>query len=291
MMKYIHLIICILLTCSNSQNNQIYEIEFLIFSGTPNPRFTINSLQLEFLNSRIINTYRLKKVTKVMGYTGIYIHSLNRHIRAEPYAELYLLNQFEKDLPEAIHHHIKLRILNEYELGKSEEIIISPEESKDTCDRVIIGPDTVPKFDPKTDNNGCYITNSWENNCYNYGTDVLTNTFAQPCRGTDHKWEDNTSEDVKRAAISDGFEWVGNKYPADGLEKAHYVALLIWPDNNFHWVRLDSNGEWSHKPGGTPVMNHDNDGKLNTDPAKQDFSSWSKFFGYFEVVPILIKIN
>ena len=26
-------------------------------------------------------------------------------------------------------------------------------------------------------------------------------------------------------------------------------------DTNFHWIRMDSAGNWSHKPGGTPVRN------------------------------------
>ena len=28
-------------------------------------------------------------------------------------------------------------------------------------------------------------------------------------------------------------------------------------DTNFHWIRMDQSGNWSHKPGGTPVRNTD----------------------------------
>jgi hypothetical protein len=37
------------------------------------------------------------------------------------------------------------------------------------------------------------------------------------------------------------------------------VALLIWPNTNFHWIRMDAKNSsadvsyWSHKPGGTAV--------------------------------------
>ena len=67
--------------------------------------------------------------------------------------------------------------------------------------------------------------------------------------------------------------------------------MFIWPNTNFHWVRLDSNGFWSHKAGGTPVKNVDNTGSKITDPSKSDFSPWTQFCGYFQVIPSNININ
>jgi len=160
------------------------------------------------------------------------------------------------------------------------------------CDVTPIkGDDIVPKFDPENDNGGCYITKQYDNNCYNYGTDIVTNTFAQPGRGTGQKWRQNTCDDVKRAAISDGLQWVGTDYPSTKPTVGHYIALLIWPGTNFHWVRLDDNNNWSHKPGGTPVKNKDNDELDITDPSTQDFSPWSQFCGYFLVTPSKSTIN
>jgi hypothetical protein len=69
------------------------------------------------------------------------------------------------------------------------------------------------------------------------------------------------------------------------------MALLIWPEINFHWIRLDSNGLWSHKPGGTKISNIDNLGNYIKDSSKQDFSPWSEFCGYFSTVPSKININ
>eukprot|EP00744_Colponema_vietnamica_P013643 GILI01019126.1.p1 GENE.GILI01019126.1~~GILI01019126.1.p1 ORF type:complete len:347 (-),score=87.00 GILI01019126.1:151-1146(-) len=159
------------------------------------------------------------------------------------------------------------------------------------CDAGVVGPDTVPAYDPEHDNGGCYVTNQWANNCYNYGTDVLTNTFAQPGRGTGAKWVVNTCEDVQRAASHDGLQWIGTELPAEQPAVGHHVSLHIWPNTNFHWVRRDIDGHWSHKPGGSPVRNSDNTGGPVTDPSKGDFAPWSIFCGYFLVVPSKITIN
>eukprot|EP00743_Colponemidia_sp_Colp-15_P004126 GILK01004454.1.p1 GENE.GILK01004454.1~~GILK01004454.1.p1 ORF type:complete len:354 (+),score=41.66 GILK01004454.1:39-1064(+) len=165
--------------------------------------------------------------------------------------------------------------------------------SNDECESnlPIRGPDSPPKFDVMTDDLGCFTTEQWNNNCYNYGNDVLTNSFAQPGRGTSAKWQVNTCEDVKRAAVSDGLTWVGTSLPQEHPDHGHYIALLIWPDTNFHWARKDIDGTWSHKPGGTPVKNTDNSGAAITDPSKSDFAPWTQFCGYFVTVPSAVTIN
>jgi len=160
------------------------------------------------------------------------------------------------------------------------------------CEKTPVrGSDVEPEFDPHNDVGGCFETMQYDNNCYNYGTDILTNTFAQPGRGTQHKWKQNTCEEVKIAAVYDGLKWVGTEVPHGHADKGHYVTLLIWPNTNFHWVRLDSNGKWSHKPGSTPVTNTDNDGNEITDPSTQDFSPWSQYCGIFQVLPSQITID
>merc|ERR1712039_920918 len=82
------------------------------------------------------------------------------------------------------------------------------------------------------------------NNCYNYGNDIVTNTFAQPgrrdfdqgsglCKHSDRPCMQNTCEDVKKGAIADGLTWVGTELPIDLPEVGHYVSLHIWPNSNF----------------------------------------------------------
>jgi len=66
-------------------------------------------------------------------------------------------------------------------------------------------------------------------------------------------------------------EGMSSEVPPPGYYK---VALLIAKSNgmyDYHFVRLDSNGFWSHKPGATAVQNVDASGSLITDPQHDDF--------------------
>jgi hypothetical protein len=45
------------------------------------------------------------------------------------------------------------------------------------------------------------------------------------------------------------------------------IALVVDPDEDYHFFRQDSNGLWSHKPGGTAVTNLDANNSLIYDPA------------------------
>ncbi|CAK9074092.1 Insoluble matrix shell protein 1 (IMSP1) (Fragment) [Durusdinium trenchii] len=88
---------------------------------------------------------------------------------------------------------------------------------------------------------------------------------------------------------SDGLQWAGTTLPTAAPKRGHYVALFIWPDTNFHWIRMDRTGYWSHKPGGTPVRNTDNKGQKIHDPSKSDFSPWTQFCGYMHVIPSAVS--
>jgi hypothetical protein len=213
-------------------------------------------------------------------------------------AELFLLKTIPASvgLSSAVIKHILSRILafkSDIETRHKFAAVTYRNESRLSadCNTVIKGPDTVPIYSPSTDNGGCFIEDEGQNNCYDYGTDVLTNTFAQPGRGSGAKWTSNTCEDITASAERDGLKWAGKTLPTAAPETGHYVALLIWPDTNFHWVRLDAGGKWSHKPGGSPVRNVDDDGKEIVDPSLSNFSPWTNFCGYFVVVPSEIQIN
>jgi len=146
-------------------------------------------------------------------------------------------------------------------------------------------------FDVANDDGGCFVTEQDKNNCYDYGNDIVTNTFAQPgrasglCPPSQHPCVANTCEDVKNAAIADGLTFVGMDLPQSLPPTGHYVSLHIWPKSNFHWIRMDADMTWSHKPGQTAVRNHDNNGDVITDPGKADFSPWTEHCGYMLTVP------
>jgi hypothetical protein len=44
------------------------------------------------------------------------------------------------------------------------------------------------------------------------------------------------------------------------------IAIVVDPKEDYHFFRQDTNGWWSHKPGGTPVTNKDSSGRPIYDP-------------------------
>jgi hypothetical protein len=301
------LVLFIILEKIYSSNNFLkhdpnYRVTLFVYSGTPNPEWKINQEQFERLKEiqPPKNTTDENKPQKVMGYQGFLITDLHnktvKYIKGNAQAEHFLLKSISNDvdLPSTVSTHV-IDQINSYQAppeDSSISITYTPQGDKSVCEKTPLrGPDTVPNYDPANDNQGCYILKQRDNNCYNYGTDVLTNTYAQPGRGTKNKWQSNTCEDVKRAAVSDGLEYIGRDYPKQSPDSGHYLALLMWPGTNFHWLRLDSNGFWSHKPGWGSVIDRDNQNKPITDPSIQDFSPWTEFCGYYKVKPSTIIIN
>lgn len=100
-----------------------------------------------------------------------------------------------------------------------------------------------------------------------------------------------TCESIQFSSESDGLLFFGLDYPYKKSFLGHYVALVIWPNEDFHWLRLDDNGLWSHKPGETQIKNTDNSGFPITNPRTMQLFPYSIFCGYFLVIPSKIKIK
>jgi hypothetical protein len=121
------------------------------------------------------------------------------------------------------------------------------------------------------------------NNCYNYANNRITNTFAQPGLAHNAKYtilQCNGAGAVEPAAVADGVVPVPNFAAPLGPGKGWYVALVIWPNVDFHWYRQDNVGCWSHKPGSTAVRNVDNSGHLISDPKTADRGGYVNFCTY-----------
>ena len=115
------------------------------------------------------------------------------------------------------------------------------------------------------------------NNCYNYANDQITNTFAQPGRGSGQRFATLQCNHLDRAARRDGLKQArGWQTPTAGW----YLALAIWPNQDYHWYRQDRNGCWSHKPGQAYVTDLDNAGKRLGDPRLADRGPYQTFCGY-----------
>ena len=127
------------------------------------------------------------------------------------------------------------------------------------------------------------------NNCYNYATNYRTDTFVQPGQAAGAMYTALTCASVRPAAVADELissPRANNKCPKEG----HLVALVIWPDVDFHWYRKGRNGYWSHKPGGTAVTNLDNSNVTIPDPRTADRGGYTHFCTFMVVMHGHIKI-
>jgi len=103
------------------------------------------------------------------------------------------------------------------------------------------------------------------NNCYNYANIKITNTFAQPGRGSGGIYAALTAAAVRAASVADGLRVATNGNFPPGSR--HVVALVVEDGVDFHWYRRDGDGKWSHKPGSTSVTRTDDSGNLIDDPS------------------------
>ncbi len=135
----------------------------------------------------------------------------------------------------------------------------------------------VPAYEPAFWNNNAFVRAN--NNCYNYTNNKRTDSFAQPGRGTGQMYSAITGSEMRAGAIRDGLVPTTATAPAPGGMMR--VALVIAPGFDFHWYRQDSNGMWSHKPGGTAATNVDNSGNPISNPESANRGPYIEFWGYF----------
>ncbi len=121
------------------------------------------------------------------------------------------------------------------------------------------------------------------NNCYNYGNNKRTDTYAQPGRRSGAEYGALTCISVRTAAVADGIEVApsSNYCPHD----KDLLALVVDEDFDYHWYRRDTNGMWSHKPGRGMATNLDEVGATISNPETAercgDYLCYSHFCGYF----------
>jgi hypothetical protein len=130
-----------------------------------------------------------------------------------------------------------------------------------------------PHYDPEKWNNNYF--DRLNHNCYAYVLDdYQENRSKRPQPGhrdreiNTFRKQDYTREEISRRAIYDNPS-IYCTDPKGVCKKGYYKGVLVIDRyNNYHWLRQDSNGYWSHKPGQLEVTNIDADGKLIKDPSK-----------------------
>jgi hypothetical protein len=293
------LLLSILITLISS-SNKTTTIMLSLYSGRENPTIELTDNQLNELEQLVSeNTFTLGNSNRYFGYSGYLIPKLGLHLQGYPAAEMYLLNLLKDQIDEEQYQEILDIISIEYIESPSKPLKLSAsfEQLEKTlkldpqCDKTPMrgSDDVYPPFDPYTNHNGCYLDRQFDNNCYNYATNVLTNTFAQPgnSKGVDPK--PYSCERVILAAEADGLIYLGksiDKKPAKG----HYIASVIGRKDH-HWIRMGDDRKWSHKGGCAKIVNHDANGDIIIDPSVQDFGMWNVFCGYFLVIPSQINIK
>jgi hypothetical protein len=125
------------------------------------------------------------------------------------------------------------------------------------------------------------------NNCDNYGTNVRTDSYAQPGRANAVTFAGMHPADVHAAALADALVAAPARNRCPG--KGHLVACFVsqWDS---HWYRKHRNGLWTHKPGPDPITQLDNSGQPIADPRTADRAEYAQLVGFFTVRHGHVKI-
>lgn len=118
------------------------------------------------------------------------------------------------------------------------------------------------------------------NNCYNYGRNWRTDTFAQPGRAHGAQTFTMACGTVTTAAMADGLVKRCNCLPQSEYPR-RLMALVIDPGHDYHWYRHQRGGFWGHKPGRTAARNTDNSSVVITNPETCDRGGYTDFCDYF----------
>ena len=268
-----------------------------MYSGVPNPTFEL-TLEQESNISEVLNQQAEKTLQQspssmgMLGYRGFEISS--SQVEAIPQKSLVfdgIVDVGESDEVNYIDSNSSLEsLLLEFALpvlDNEEKEHIEQTIQKNALGGIASSVKNfqlmaVPPLNLGKWNNNSHIKRN--NNCYNYANDKITNSFAQPGRGSGRIGaHPPTCSETGSAANRDGQISVSSasSTPSQG----HFVGLVIWPGRDYHWYRLDSNAKWSHKPGRTAARNTDNSGNLITNPESCDRGPYTIWCGYYHCIP------
>jgi len=276
------------------------DITLDLFSGRPNPTIRISDRQAAALAERLSPAEPLPRAQAksgpppLLGYRGLILQQSGRAIKGLPrqarivggsiFGEggrgmAHFITDPEVEF-ELIKHSGFIRQLRTRALSANQLKRLALKRAKLKWPGKLIFPKRAvcpcaPIYEPAWWNDGGPRQSG--NNCYNYGTNYRTDTFAQPGKANNAMYTlPIAGGPVKAGAIADALidaPLANNKCPRSG----HLVALVIWPGVDFHWYRKGTNGRWTHKPGGTQATNLDNSGAIITDPRTADRGNYTQF--------------
>jgi hypothetical protein len=139
----------------------------------------------------------------------------------------------------------------------------------------------IPGYSPAFWNDAGTI--QYHNNCYNYGNNKRTDTFAQPGRYAGAQATVMQCPNVIAGAVADGLiQTTATGVCPTGMDK---IAMVVDPGNDYHWYRQGSDGMWTHKPGGGQATNLDSSNVPISNPETANRCGgglcYSQFCAYF----------
>lgn len=259
-----------------------YNVTLAVFSGMPDPEWTVPAKQISGLLAGA-KTYDPEDMPGRLGFKGFVLQN-GKTARLVVGAEtkklqLQLLQTMPKDVERLLQGDLIKLIRNEINTGVA---------------KAETGPKKIKRRAPP------YQPGPWQglnfrrricNNCYNYANNRPTNNYAQPGFGNAGHYPYPRNDQIRfgpaiiAAAQSDGLTLLNvgihDPSPVDPgpNDNRHVVAVVAIPGTDFHWYRLDANGQWSHKPGQRP-KNVDNLNLTITDPRHANRGAYSQFIGF-----------
>jgi hypothetical protein len=267
----------------------ILKIKLPVFSGRPDPEITFTGARARDLLNKLkkFDPAALAQPADwggLLGYDGfiatpqvdglpkrIRIHSSLLGAGSHELEEQLLQSigpKIERTLGIKVRRAVDTHVLDQIPVGVSKANVVL---LRKPAAEAGFNPDR-PVFQPEYWNDPDHI---YRNNCYAAGTNNRTDTFPQPGLGSGKMYEAITPDEVLQAALRDGLKLLGDGKTFNPVAPQGWtVVLVIWPDTDYHWYRVDFDSPadklCSHKPGGTPDRNTDNSGNPIPDPYKAD---------------------
>lgn len=263
-------------------------VTLLCFSGRPNIWWNIpldhkgfGDIETNLTKAREEQrTYPLDRMPLRLGYRGFVIGIGELVVgTASKKLQLLLLDTIPRDLlPDSYIGGLK-QAINMIEPAAISKARAKPKVDDRRKKRFI------PQYQPD-------LWNQWPaivtNNCYNYATNRMTFTFAQPGRASGNMFAAITPAAVQAAAVGDGLQVILHPELPKNSD-SFLVALVVERHVDFHWFVLNEGGLWSHKPGQTPAINFDNSGNPIAHVPLCDMGGY-RFVTYMKVTPAVVII-
>ncbi|MCP3137654.1 hypothetical protein [Pyxidicoccus xibeiensis] len=271
-------------------------VELDIFSGRPNPKWTLSEREVRQLAERIRADpsllLPLDADTGGLGYRGFVLRAedtgaVDDWKRLGLPSTVRLGGRFQPEAAESaafLLHTAESARLDLKDpgpvLGAAEQTIIETMDlqglAPSYCYPAALSSDTDFTFW----NGASYMR---YNNCYNFASNYRSNTFAQPGRAAGQMYTAIDCTNVGAAALRDG--WL-----TTCRSDANYnVCLVIWPGYDYHWYRFCANNHWCHKPGQTAARNTDNSNQLITNPETCNRGGYTIFCGYYRGFNLVVS--